>query len=447
MGTVESIGQSVATIIKAKAKKDDLVVVVSAMSGVTNSLLKATDHAINGDTDKMKKTLEDIRKKHHEAAKELVTDHTFFRDCVSYIDEKIDAMIYYMSEVSSSGELSAKSHDIIVSTGERLSARLLSCTLNSQDVKSSYVNMNKVIPTELTLETNAYWDEVVKIFKKKLTPEVKNNIPVVTGYFGPNPGGILEAVGRGYSDFCAALCGSALKAKEIEIWTDVDGIMSANPKVAKGAKVLEHITFTEAGELSHFGAKVLHPRSIRPALKADIPIRILNTFNPEAPGTVISGKPKTQSCYPFKSITSKEGITVIRICSLRMLLVHGFLAKLFEIFARHEVSVDLVSTAEASLSVTVDQPTSKLRKLIKDLEEIGTIHVMENKAIISVVGEEMSGENYIQGQIMSTLSDNKVKIEMTSVDSSLMNVSVVVDGAKVDKSVKLLHDMFLTHCK
>ena len=443
MGSADTIKNHVAQIIKEKSKTEKgIVVVVSAMGGVTNVLLEAADLAIKRDRKGMHKKVESVRAKHQTAAKEMIKNPDHYNNAINYIDEKLDGLEYFLEAISTIGELTPRSHDVVLAIGEKLSAMLLSCVLKDQNMTSTYVNMDKIIPSDLSYETHAYWDEVAKLFKKRLSEEFSSHvIPVVTGFFGPNPGGIICAVGRGYSDFCAALCGETMKAKVIEIWTDVDGILSTDPRLVPEAKILKQVSFNEAAELSHFGAKVLHPQSIRPAINANIPIHILNTFNPKAKGTIIATESK-KSGRPFKAIAYKKDITVIRIHSYRMLLAYGFMAKIFDIFAKHKVAIDLIATSEVSVSLTVEESSRHLKKLITDLETLGRVVVDSNKSIIAIVGEEMQSENYIKGKIFDTFSANRIKVEMSSIGNSLINVSVVVDNSKVEKAVKLLHKKF-----
>lgn len=443
MGSAENIRHKVIPVIQNRHKTEkELVVVVSAMTGVTNDLLLAAEKAVKGSKLATKRQLEKIRNHHHDAARKMLKKKEWLNEALSYIDDKIDGLYAYLKAVSTVKELSPRSHDIVLAVGEKLSAQMLSCLLNELGIKSSYANMSRVIGN-LTYEDQRYWDKVAKVFKKRLWKELDENVvPVVTGFFGPNPGGILSAVGRGYSDFCAALCGAALSAREIEIWTDVDGILSANPTIVPEAKILPEVSFNEAAELSHYGAKVLHPQSIRPALNAHIPIRILNTFNAKSKGTVITHEGKI-SKHPFKSIAYKKGLTLIRIQSLRMMMHYGFMAKIFEIFKTHKMAPDLMATAESSVSMTVAAAPKQLKNIIRDLKKIGQITVIPNQAVIAVVGEEMKGENYIQGEIFEVLSDNKIKVNMASIDASLINISAVVDEDKTEQAVKCLHKIFL----
>jgi aspartate kinase len=445
MGTADSIKNKVVPIILGRQKREkEIVVVVSAMTGVTNDLLAASEMAIKGNAKGMKNKLKEVCLRHHDTIDKMMKNEGNIADTKGYISDKIENLETFLKAVSTVGELSARSHDIVLAVGEKLSAKMLSALLVDMGHKSSYVNLSRVIPGSLSYDNQTYWDKVEKLFKKRLTPEVeKGNIPVATGFFGPNPGGILAAVGRGYSDFSAALCGAAMKSKEIEIWTDVDGILSTNPKVVPEAKILPEISFEEASELSHFGAKVLHPQSIRPALNAHIPIRILNTFNATCPGTVITHEGKLTK-HPFKSIAYMKGITIMRIQSLRMLMQYGFMARIFDIFKAHKISVNLISTAESSVSLTLEHSPKNLKDAINELKKIGNVTVMPNQAIVSVVGAEMQGENYIQGEIFEHLSDNKIKVNMASLDAGLINISVVIDEAKTEKAVQVLHKLFLS---
>jgi aspartate kinase len=267
----------------------------------------------------------------------------------------------------------------------------------------------------------------------------RDALPVVTGFLGATIDGRITTLGRGGSDYSAAIIGAALEAEEIEIWTDTNGMLSADPRVVPEARPVPRLSFAEACELAYFGAKVLHPKTLLPAMERGIPVRICNTARPEDPGSRITAdaEPEPQG-WRVKSIASKQGVTAITIVSTRMLLAHGFLARVFEVFGRHHVVVDLVTTSEVSISVTVDD-TSRLAAALTELEGIGRVEVREGLAVIAVVGEGAPTQVGLAGHVFTLLGGVGVPVEMISQGASRVNLSFVVAGREATRVVKLLH--------
>jgi aspartate kinase len=269
---------------------------------------------------------------------------------------------------------------------------------------------------------------------------------ITQGFIGAAEDGTTTTIGRGGSDLSAAIFGSVLGAEEIQIWTDVDGMMSADPRTVPGSRPISVLSFSEASELAYFGAKVLHPKTIQPAVQRSIPVRVLNSMRPELPGTLIlaSVDPSTRSSADvIKSIAFKKGIIVINVSSSRMLMAHGFLAKLFSIFADHRKSVDVVATSEVSVSLTVDSEDG-LPEIIQSLSEIGETRIFRKKAIICIVGEGMKHTPGIAARIFGALARASVNIEMVSEGASEINLTLVVDEKAVEQSVRVLHEEFFT---
>jgi aspartate kinase len=262
-------------------------------------------------------------------------------------------------------------------------------------------------------------------------------VPVLPGFIGSTRGGITTTLGRGGSDWTASLVGAGLEAEEIQIWTDVDGMMTVDPRVVRGARVLPEVSFEEAAELAYFGAKVLHPATIRPAVERGIPVRILNSMNPAAPGTLIEQSP-VGTGGP-RAIAFKKGITVLLVSQPRMLMAYGFVARVFEVFDRHRTPVDLIATSEVSISLTVDD-VSRLEDVRRDLAGLGQTDVLREMAIVSVVGRGFATRSGIAGRIFDALRD--VNVVMISFGASDVNISFVVAEADAERAVKLLHAEF-----
>jgi aspartate kinase len=275
--------------------------------------------------------------------------------------------------------------------------------------------------------------------RARLLPLIESNrVAVAQGFIGATPDGVTTTIGRGGSDFSAAVVGAALGAERIEIWTDVDGLMTADPRIVADARRIRVISFAEAAELSYFGAKVLHPSTVLPAVERDIPVHIFNTHNPGCEGTLIMATPK-HSRNPIKSIAFKRNVTVINIASTRMLLAYGFLRRIFEVFDQHQTSVDVVTTSEVSVSVTLDS-ADQLEKIKSDLDAVGQVTVESGKAIVCVVGDNLKFTPGVAAQLFGAI--NETNVNMISQGASEINLTFVIDNSEVDRVVRRLHDVF-----
>lgn len=441
MGSVTSIIEQVCpTVQRSLVNSPRLVVVVSAMSGVTSLLLEAAQRAA-AEQKVDHEILRTIREKHLSVALSpaITTSERQKFDVV--LNKELQQLSNLLSAISIIRDLPVRSQDAIIAVGEILSAHLLVAALNSLGTCAEYVDTAHIIPSTLRYESDEYWDKIETIFRDTLQGITHGYVPVVPGYFGDTALGIIASVGRGYSDYSASLIGSALGASEVQIWTDVDGVLSANPKVVPSAFILERISYDEMAELSQFGAKVLHPFSVRPAVNSNIPMRILNTFNPECQGTLI----EVQHCSsedPFKSIAYKRAITVVRITTPRMLMSHGFLAQIGDILARHHVSIDLIATSEVSISFTMDDGSKYDSALHEDLSTLGDVSVSSGQAIVSIVGTEISRCDDLLPRVFTSLHRAGIKINLISFGDLKINLSVIVDDIACEQAVRALHDEF-----
>jgi aspartate kinase len=264
---------------------------------------------------------------------------------------------------------------------------------------------------------------------------VEGRIPVVGGFIGAAPDGRTTTLGRGGSDYTAALLGAALDASVVEIWTDVDGMMTTDPRVVRGARVIEAISFEEASELAYFGARVLHPMTLAPAIEKDIPVRVRNSRRPDMPGTEIRASAPSGS-GAVRAIAFKRGLTTVDMVTTRMLMASGFLATLFEVFARHRTPVDLVATSEVSVSVTVDD-SERLPEVRRDLEEIADVEIAPGRALVCLVGQNLKHTPGIAARIFRAVET--INILMISQGASQRNVSLVVEDRDADEAVRRLH--------
>lgn len=420
--------ENVARIV-ASEREAPPIVVVSAMSGVTDRLLAATDIA----------ALENVFVRHRAVARELLdaSQAAAFIDRLGEAADQIAALLHSLSQNPAEHK---SLQDAVVSFGETLSSTLLAEVLNQKGIKARQVDARRCIITDAEF-TNAapLLAETFAQTQHELVPVLDSGvIPVLGGFIGSTRAGVTTTLGRGGSDYTAALIGAALKVSEIQIWTDVTGVLTADPRVVPGAQTVERLSYGEAAELAYFGAKVLHPKTIQPAIENAIPVRICNSRAPHEQGTLVGPTPETSS-GPVKAIAHKTGVTTVQITSLRMLGAYGFLRALFEVFDRHRTVVDVVTTSEVSVSLTLDD-ASALPAIVAELEPLGTVRVEKGRAIICVVGEGLHGKPGIAARVFSTISD--INVTLISQGSSSINVTFAIEEERVKEAVTRLHEEF-----
>ena len=438
LGSAERI-KSVADRVRERLDRKP-VVVVSALSRVTDLLIHAAQIALDGGADWEGATVE-LRSRHRAVVSELVPTGPNQDRLFSYIDSVVSELHGLYTAVQSLGELTPRTLDAIAAIGERLSFEIVSSAgLSSAGIPFQPVDARALIVTDESFgRAVPIMDETVKRVREVLLPILQDGlIPVLPGFIGSTLKGVTTTLGRGGSDWSAAVIGAALPADEIQIWTDVDGLMTVDPRVVPGAKVMAEATFDEAAELAYFGAKVLHPATIRPAVERGIPVRILNSLNPTAAGTLIATRAEAAHGLP-RAIAFKKGISVVLISQPRMLMAYGFVARVFEVFDRHRTPVDLIATSEVSISLTVDEPES-LPLVQRDLAGLGEVKVLRGMAIVSVVGRGFMRQHGLAGRIFQSLRE--VNIVMISFGASDVNVSFVVAEAEAEKAVRVLHREF-----
>jgi aspartate kinase len=432
--------RNVAKIVRDRLNRHP-VIVSSACAGVTNALLKLARLALTDVTQSLT-IVEDLRQRHRTIIEDLFAGSG--REILSsYLDGMMDELRDLAKSIAILGELTNRSLDTFASFGEKLSTFLLSAYLKQEGMDAVLVNAQEVIITsdEYTRATPLF-EETNRRVREVIGEKVAAGQVVVTqGFLGATRAGVPTTIGRGGSDYSAAIMGAALGAEEIQIWTDVDGMMTSDPSRIPAAQLISEMTFREAAELAFFGAKVLHPSTIIPAVQNNIPVRILNSKRPQIEGTVIVGKPAHPDRRAVKAIAHKRNITMVTIISTRMLMMHGFLAKVFEIFARHERSVDVIATSEVSISLTLDSEGG-LEGVLEELREVAEVEVQSNRAIFCIVGENLRRSKGVLPTLFSTLENSGIEVALVSLGASEINVTVVVDGAQVDKTAALLHRVF-----
>jgi aspartate kinase len=417
-------------------------VVVSAMSRVTDTLLAAAAFAGKNAREEALKLSDSLRTRHLQTATELVSsDPDRLNSLHLNIHHDFDTLDDLLRGISAVGELTPRTSDNVVSFGERLSSVLVAAAFAHHNLPSAHIDARTVILTDNHYGKAAPDEPAIEAaLATHVLPVVElGQIPVMGGFIG-SCNGITTTLGRGGSDYTAALVGGALHAGAIEIWTDVNGIMTTDPRIVPEALRVKTISFEEAAELAYFGAKVLHPATILPAVQKNIPVFVLNSRNAENEGTRITATPPP-CASPFKSIAAKKKLTIIDIVASRMLLAHGFLAAVFAIFDKHGCAIDMVSTSEISVSVTVDSREA-LPAISADLSKLADVKYEGNKALICLVGEDIRGISGISGQVFSAISH--VNVRMISQGASEINMSFMINEEDVDEAIRSLHQKFFS---
>ena len=413
------------------------VVVVSALSKVTDLLYKIADAAASKNKVQTEELLGQIRSRHINLVRELLEQSpALCEQAETRVNEICDSLADLVSAVCALGELSDRNKAVIISNGEILSSTIICFAMNAKVIRTNFIDARKMmITSESYLKGEPISEEICARVPGIISEAYKGMDAVITqGFIGSNLQGEQTVLGRGGSDYSASLIGMAIDAERIEIWTDVDGVRTADPRRVQNTKELEKISFEEAAEMAHFGAKVLHPLTIEPAVKKNIPIYVLNSMNPSNKGTAILRNELIED--GVKSVSFKENIRVINIFSTRMINTSGFLRRVFEIFSESKVSVDLISTSEANISVTVDG-TEKIDKVVAQLSEFADVIVDDDKSQVSVIGKNIVRLN---GMLKKTFAPlKKCNVYMISQGASFVNISFVVDREELTEIVQDLH--------
>lgn len=439
--SVEHAGAMKSAIdIVLRQKERRPIVVLSALSGTTNTLLNAARQSLDGGLEQAVASLNDLLERHVSLLENILEDRSTIQQLILEVRRRFDELKNLCRGIAILGELTNRSLDSIASVGELLSSMIFAKALAEKKCETVLVDARLFMLTDEQY-TNAapLFDQITIKAKEHLMPPIRaNNVVVTQGFVGNTLKGITTTLGRGGSDFSAAIIGAALDAEEIQIWTDVDGILTADPRICPQARKIKVISFREASELAYFGAKVLHPSTILPAIKKNIPVIVLNSRKPSSTGTLIVADP-AKSNVAVKSIASKKGITVINIQSTRMLMAYGFLESIFSVFSRHRTPVDLVSTSEVAVSLTIDN-TERLEQILGELEHYAEVTRYERKAILCIVGEQMHSTVGIADRIFRSLGD--INVMMISQGASEINMSMVIDERDVNEAVRRLHKEF-----
>jgi aspartate kinase len=439
VGDAGAIERVAAIVNERQAQRP--VVVVSAMARVTDQLLQMARAAGSGDRKTALTLARELRERHYNTAGELLGTALFthFHSDLGTEFEELDELLRGISAV---GELTPRTSDHVASFGEVLSSKLVTAALSAHGIQANLVDSRDCIVTDdaFTRAAPLYEETNSKLHQLVAPLLEQGGIPVMGGFLGATRSGITTTIGRGGSDFSAAIVGAGLGAEKIEIWTDVDGMMTTDPNLCPEARRIKVISFEEAAELAYFGAKVLHPATVLPAIQKNIPVYILNSRKPTCEGTRIAARAPHCSNF-FKAIAAKKRITIIDIAAPRMLLAHGFLRAIFEAFDRHRIPVDVVSTSEVSVSLTVDSNES-IPALAADLARLADVKYEGRKAIVCLVGENLREVPGIASHVFGELKD--VKIRMISQGASEINLTFVIDEEQVPTVIQRLHKTFFS---
>ena len=427
-----------ASIVKGRVEKKP-VVVVSAMAKVTDQLLHMARAAGSGDRQQALILARECRERHYNTAGELLGT-ALFTQFHGELGAEFEELEELLRGIAAVGELTPRTADHVAAYGEVLSSKLVRAALSAHDIPADYVDSRDCIVTDETFTRAApLYDDTNAKLNEFVRPLVESGqVPVMGGFIGATRGGVTATIGRGGSDFSAAIVGAGLNADKIEIWTDVDGMMTTDPNICPDARRIKIISFEEAAELAYFGAKVLHPATVLPAIQKNIPVYILNSHNPLCEGTRIAARAPQCKNF-FKAIAAKKRITIVDVAAPRMLLAHGFLKAIFEAFDRHRIPVDVVSTSEVSVSLTVDSNES-IPALAADLANLADVKYEGRKAIVCLVGESLREIPGIAAHVFGELSD--VKIRMISQGASEINLTFVIDEELVPSVIQRLHKRF-----
>lgn len=427
-----------AGIVKERLPESPLVV-VSAMAKVTDQLLAMAAAAGRGEREPALEICRSLRERHYLVAGELLGTglHT---ELHSQLGAQFDALDELLRGIAAVGELTPRTSDNVVSFGERLSSMIATAAFQARDIPAVLLDAREVVITDAQHgRALPQVEEINDRLRDRVQPLMaKAQVPIMGGFIGATRAGVPTTIGRGGSDFSAALVGAGLNVERIEIWTDVDGMKTTDPRICPEARRIKLISFEEAAELAYFGAKVLHPATVLPAVEKNIPVLVLNSRNPANQGTrILARTPRSNSL--FKAIAAKNRITIIDIVAARMLMAHGFLASVFEIFARHRCAVDVVSTSEVSVSLTVDS-NEAIPQIAADLEKLAYVKYSGRKAIVCLVGENLRDTPGVAAQVFDAVRD--INVRMISQGASEINLTFVIDEADVGEAVKRLHARF-----
>lgn len=453
VGSAEALEKVVNIVKKARQKEHDVIVVVSAMSGVTNLLLDSAHKAEAGDEATARQVRLEIAKKHADVTLHFLGLTTERETVMEEINILLDEFTSLCHGIRVLGELTPRALDVIGGLGERMSVVQVAAIFNQAGVSAESVAATNLIVTDDRFGVAVpLIEETHRQSEAGLRPLLEaGKVPVVTGFIGATKGGIQTTLGRGGSDYSATILGRALEADEVWIWTDVNGVMTADPRVVPEAHPIAELSYAEISELSFFGAKVLHSQAIRPARRVGIPVRILNTFEPEHPGTLITANSKA-SHRAVKAVTAIKNMSLVTVEGPGMIGIHGVAGRTFSAVARADTNILMISQASSEQSICFVIPSADVPRVVKSLEEDLVLEItrrdlervkwQDDTVILAIVGGGMKGTPGISGRLFGVLGQEKINVIAIAQGSSEHNISLVVAQGDADKAVRAIHKEF-----
>lgn len=454
VGSPEAISQAVDIIEDELANGESVAVIVSAMSGVTDMLIQSVEKAIVGDKWGYMSISQDIRDKHEEAIDQLIRTHHLRESILQRINALVDQHAQLCDAINTLSEATPRIKDAVVSFGERLSNRLVATVLQERGINGQAFDAGQfLITNDIYQDADPIWDITESNIENKLKPLVESGVtPILTGFVGATPDGIITTLGRGGSDFSAAIFAAYLDSDELIIWTDVDGVMTTDPRIDSRAQVIPYVSYVEVGELAYYGAKVLHPKTVQPIVNKSIPLRVRNTFNPSHPGTLI-GEESRASDGIIKAVTAVRNVSMLTVSGKGMLGVPGIAGRTFLASAKAGASILMISqsSSEQSFCFTVIDAQSDIVKATVEEElsseiahrDVDSVDVLSDIVIITVVGAGMKHRHGVAGQVFTTMGDNDVNVLAIAQGSSECSISFIVSESDMKTAVVKLHDLAL----
>lgn len=439
-GTSVADAAAISRVIEIIAGKRDQhpVVVVSALGGATNQLLDIAHKAAAGELLSALQLIEQLRDRHLREAQALLESAPEATELAHDISATFDELAHLAEAFRTLGYLTPRSLDAVAAIGELLSSQIVAAAFVQRGYPAVFVDARDVMRTnDFFTKAEPDVDGIAAAAQERILPLLQQGkIPVLGGFVGATSARVTTTLGRGGSDYSASLIGAAIEASAIEIWTDVDGMLTADPRIIPGAKLIERISFDEAAELAAFGAKVLHPATIAPAVQRGIPVFVFNSRNPSGTGTMIAFEAPR---LPVRAIAGKRATTMVKLRSSRMLLAPGFLRRVFEVFETHRTSVDVVTTSEVSVSVTLDDATN-LAAILQDLAAFGDVSVAPRSGLIAIVGAGIADGSMALSQAIAALGP--IPVHMASLSATGINFTLVIDDEQVVPAMQRLHATF-----
>ncbi|MDE6792296.1 MAG: aspartate kinase, partial [Muribaculaceae bacterium] len=412
-GTSVGSAQRMKNMVALVAAEGEVLVVLSAMSGTTNSLIGISQSIKENETANARKQIDDLEVKYADTARELISDSVLLAEANDKLNDIFCSLRSYIDK-----PFSIKEEKEIVAFGERLSTMLVSLYMKEKGLDAILLDATEFMRLKKDGEPDQAF--IKENIKKIINDNPKHKIYLTQGFICKNADGEIDNLQRGGSDYTASLLGAALPATEIQIWTDIDGMHNNDPRFVEGTSPVNELHFEEAAELAYFGAKILHPTCVLPAKHANIPVRLLNTMEPEAIGTRIYN---TEPTHKIKAVAAKDNITAIKIKSSHMLLAYGFLRKVFEIFEKYQTSIDMITTSEVGVSVTIDNERN-LKHIVAELSELGNVTVDREMVIVCVVGDLEWQNRGFEADVVNALKE--IPVRMISYGGSNYNISILI---------------------